>query len=98
MTPKTESMIHGMEKNTARQYVAVMDKISDIADRIHALADVMRLLEEIPEGEVCIKPRTIGYIGKMITTDVMWIISHLENDFACSNEIELALKQKGFSR
>ncbi|MDY7035044.1 MAG: hypothetical protein SV375_02605 [Thermodesulfobacteriota bacterium] len=92
MTPKTELMIHGMEKNTARQYLAVMDKISDIADRIHALADIMSMFLEIAEGEVQIKPRTVGYIGKMITTDVMWMVSYLDNDFASSSDIELFLK------
>jgi hypothetical protein len=93
MALQTNPLIYGMDINTARRYLAVMDKINGIADRIHALADIMSLLQEIPEGEVRIKPRTIGYIGKMITTDVLWMISHLDNDFACSTDIALTLKQ-----
>jgi ABC-type uncharacterized transport system YnjBCD ATPase subunit len=93
MALQTNPLIYGMDINTARRYLAVMDKINGIADRIHALADIMSLLLEIPEGEVQIKPQTIGYISKMIATDIMWMVSHLDNDFACSGEIEVSLKQ-----
>ncbi len=98
MSPPSDPLIYGMDLATARRYTAVMDRLTGIADRIHALADMMSRLQELPEGQVQIKPGTIGYIGKMITTDVLWMISHLDDDFACSADVASALKQTEDSR
>ena len=86
-------MIKGMDLELARRYVKVMDQIEKIVDNIHAIAYIMSLLCELDEGQAHIRPYPIGYLGKMIANDVLWITSILENDFVSSTEIKLKLKE-----
>ena len=86
-------MINGMDIETARRYVEAMDQIDKIVDKVHALAYMMSLLCEIEEGQVDIKPFCVGYLGKMIATDVLRITEHLDNDFVSILEVKQALKE-----
>ncbi len=87
-------MINGMEIETARRYIKVMDQIEEIVDKIHALAYMMSLLCEIEEGQVDIKPFCVGYFGKMISHDVLFITSLLENDFVSIIEVKQELEKR----
>ena len=53
---------------------------------------MMSLLCEIEEGQVHIKPFCVGYFGKMIADDVLWITSSLENEFVSTLEVKQALE------
>jgi hypothetical protein len=86
-------MINGMNMETARRYVLVMDQIEKIVDKIHALAYMMSLLCEIEEGQVHIKPFCVGYFGKMIATDVLRITEYLDNDFVSILEVKKSLEK-----
>ena len=87
-------MLNGMEKETARRYIKVLEKIEDIVDKIHAVAYLMSLLCELEEGQADIRPFTIGCLGKMIAQDVLLITSLLENDFASTTDIMIRLEEK----
>ena len=86
-------MINGMDIETARRYVKAIEKIEEIVDKIHCLAYMMSLLCEMEEGQVQIKPFCVGYLGKMIATDVLRITEHLDNDFVSILEVKQALKE-----
>ena len=86
-------MINGMDIDTAQRYIKAIEQIEKIVDKIHCLAYMMSLLCEIEEGQVNIKPFCVGYLGKMIATDVLRITEHLDNDFVSILEMKGALKE-----
>ena len=85
-------MIKGMDIDTARRYLEVMDEIEDIVYKIHAYAYLMSVFWEIDEGTAEIQSLVIGYIGKMIAHDVLSIIERLEDHSASRAEVELELE------
>lgn len=87
-------MIKGMSIETASKYVLVMDQIEEIVDRIHCLAYMMSLFCKIEEGIVDIKPFCVGYLGKMIATDVLLITDYLDNEFVSIVEVKQELEGK----
>jgi hypothetical protein len=61
-----------MEKGIA------LSKIEEPLQKIQALADMLIMLGAIDEGEVQIKPATVGTLGKMINHYVIRIFEALE--------------------
>jgi hypothetical protein len=61
-----------MEKGDA------LSKILDMLEKVQALADTLIITGMVDEGEVHIKPATVGTLGKMINTYVIKIFEALE--------------------
>ncbi|MDY7037215.1 MAG: hypothetical protein SV375_13750 [Thermodesulfobacteriota bacterium] len=87
-------MIKGMSIETASRYVLVMDQIEKIVDKIHCMAYMMSLCCEIEEGQVEIRVHCVGYLGKMIATDVLRITECLDNEFASILEVRQAVEDE----
>ena len=87
-------MIDQMSPEAARKYFKVRISIEELVDRIHAIADLMSMFIELDEGAVTIKPRTLGVLGKIMATDVIWITSKLDNEFVCYSELTSLLLSK----
>ena len=85
-------MIQGMRIDTARRYLEVRDEIEEIVHKIHAYAYLMSVFWEIDEGTIEIQSLVIGYIGKMISDDVLRIIEHLDDHFVSRAEVALELE------
>lgn len=84
-------MINGMDTNTLRRYVKARAKIDELIEKIHAAAYLLSLLHD-PQEEIKVDSLPIGYIGKMITTDVLLIASILDQKFVCITQAKLKLK------
>lgn len=81
-------MINGMNTNTLRRYVKVKAEIDELIEKIHATAYLLSLLHD-PQEQIKVDSLPIGYIGKMITTDVLLIASILDQEFACITQARL---------
>ena len=89
-----EIIIKGMNYETAKRYVKVIDTIEELADEIHGLADILSLLSELSNYEIKINPRSIACFGKIITYNILRIIDLLDNNFVSIAEVKLALEAK----
>ena len=85
-------MINGMDIETARRYINVMDTIHSIVDAIYARAQLMGQFSECEEGSVDLQPSVVGYFGKSIAYDVLRINELLDNNFASYLDIKLELE------
>jgi len=61
-----------MEKGDA------LSKIQELLEKVQAIADMLIMIGMIDEGEVEIKPATVGTLGKMINHYVIRIFEVLE--------------------
>jgi hypothetical protein len=61
-----------MEKGIA------LSKIQELLEKVQAIADMLIMLGAIDEGEVQIKPATVGTLGKMINHYVIQILELLD--------------------
>ena len=48
-------------------------EIGELANRIHAIADLLTLLEDLDESDPGIKPRSIARAGNIIKQDIQQI-------------------------
>ena len=76
MSPTTP---HGMNKEIAGKYIKVRNQIETLVDEIHAIADLMSLLNQA--DPVAINHITAAWIGNKIKADALQILTHLDNDF-----------------
>ena len=55
-----------------------LSKIQELLEKVQAIADMLIMIGMIDEGEVEIKPATVGTLGKMINHYVIRIFEVLE--------------------
>ncbi len=71
-----------MEKGEALSAVGLakadLSKIQELLEKVQAIADMLIMIGMIDEGEVEIKPATVGTLGKMINHYVVQIFEALE--------------------
>ena len=72
-----------MKKQTPDNYLKLRQKIEPLIDEIHAIADLMSLLNTDPAA---INHLTAAWIGNRIKTDALQILTHLENHLDPSSE------------
>lgn len=87
-------MIQGMNRNTARRYVAAVQKITVHADRIYALADILSMLAQLDEKHISIDSLSLGCVGKTILGEVICITETLDDEFVSVPDVERQLKNQ----
>jgi hypothetical protein len=73
-------------KNNTPAYVKLCKQIETITDRIHSIGDLMSLLKDAEDANIC--HLTAAWIGNQIKTDALMIVNLLDNYAASLDHIE----------